>query len=106
MRDVNDAKRGGGEGMERLDHPRPRRMTPEERKQREQRAAEEREQMFIRGAQAAERIFATPEGKALMALLEWKFDGPVLGQTPEQSHAKAASREVVRYLQRLAAARG
>lgn len=75
-------------------------MTPGEKRQREQARSEENARVFQARVEGARRALATHDGKLLLELLEWKFDGSVLGTTPEQSHAKAAAREVVRYLRR------
>jgi hypothetical protein len=50
------------------------------------------------------RVLATPEGRALLELLERRFfNGDLLGDTPEETNFNLGAREVVRVMRDLRA---
>ena len=54
-----------------------------------------------RDAEVVKAAVRTPEGKALLELLDRRFGYPVLGESSEQNHIKMGSFELVRWLAHL-----
>lgn len=51
---------------------------------------------------AYQAVLASPDGQVMMEDLKMYYGGSTLGKTPDESHHKAGSREVLLHIERMA----